>query len=70
VSALTEPQKRDALILHAQGDTPEAIARHLGVEVKNLPAAIRRKAEPVELEQAEPDEEPPDDDPGDDGDED
>lgn len=44
MSGLTDLQLRDAAILASQGDTPEAIARHLLVEVDDLPASIRRKA--------------------------
>lgn len=61
--ALTETQKRNAEILHSQGDTAEQIAQHLAVKVSELPASVKPKTtkgkatKPVETQPEETTEE-------------
>lgn len=42
--ALTDTQKRDALILRSQGDSPEAIAKHVLAPVADVRRLLKVKA--------------------------
>lgn len=43
VAGLTDTQRRNAEILASQGDTPEAIAKHIGGDLADVKKALPQK---------------------------